>query len=57
MYVLFSVDEKPVQVEAVAVHVSHVDDEIYEAGFQFSIVDSKAKAAIEAYIESIAAES
>lgn len=56
MYVVFRIDDQPVQVEAIAVHVDPDEDGTYDAGFQFSSVDSTARAAIDAFIESVAKE-
>ncbi len=54
VYVLFRIDEKPVQVEAVAIHVSPTEDGLYDTGFQFSSVNDPSRAAIDTYIMSVA---
>jgi c-di-GMP-binding flagellar brake protein YcgR len=54
MYVLFRIDDTAVQVEAVAVHISPDEDGMYDAGFQFSSVDTTARAAIDTFIQSVA---
>jgi len=53
VFVMFSLDERSVEVEAIAVHVTSREDGSYEAGFQFTNVARSAQEAIEAFVETI----